>query len=598
MLKKIANLVILAMVLAILPQKLFAEVDSCTECNVLMNGKCLAEKYLPFNQTFNKEREWSASDGNFFAKENVIGVRFRLDNQSMDTLELGGFGLEIEVVEKNGHKLKWESLVHNFPGNARVINDTKALDRGNDIVNAVLIRNPENLKAGKDYYAWFYFKSIPESGILIQPNLVIDIDSDCSLAEPFCFDVSDSEVCEYFPMETDSYERFTAYPNGSEGVEWKNRKTSERNSPILQKLNGQWYISKETNPSDSEDGESGDDYKNLPSSTTSDSGGSSKKPNLYSKEWKFKNGKTKYYDDENIILEAKVKNSGKSVDKDITKIKLKYYRFKGEKENGDRKEIGDDNMKGENLESGETKEEDIKIGAPDGDNKWQFYYDIDTGNAVSESNENDNRSGTIACRVHKRPDIKAEKLLLNDERTQFDLGEVPEARVTFKNDGGESFKDIPVKWYLDGVLYAEDNMRHWNIEHGEEKHESVNLTQLSIGTHTLKVCADNSDDKHKNDNCKEITFEVIPAEEEISSEIIPENLTETEEASENSAVLENAEDGSENSETSKLDEEEVSEKKEDDSEAKKAELPKSSKPSKSSNPSANDDSGCFAGAVF
>ena len=62
---------------------------------------------------------------------------------------------------------------------------------------------------------------------------------------------------------------------------------------------------------------------------------SSKKPELFVKEFGFKNSKRGYYEDENITLEAKIKNAGKSVDKKITKIKLEYYRFEGEKENGD-----------------------------------------------------------------------------------------------------------------------------------------------------------------------------------------------------------------------------------------------------------------------
>lgn len=183
----------------------------------------------------------------------------------------------------------------------------------------------------------------------------------------------------------------------------------------------------------------------------------------------------------------------------------------GEKENSDRKEMGSDNIKGENLGENKTKEEDLSFGAPDGDNKYQFYAIVDTDNAVSESNENDNRSGTIACRVHGRPDIKVSALELSDGRVDFTSGEFFKARATFTNSGGEPFEDVPVRWYLDNTHFANDNMRHWNIEHNDTKHEEVNLVQaLAVGRHALKVCADFSSDKNQKDNCRETVFNILP----------------------------------------------------------------------------------------
>lgn len=221
--KNLVLAVLLVMAVGFYSQITLAGVTSCVECNGLMDGPCLAKKYLPFDlfstdQNSEKfKKEWSASQGTFFAKENVIGVRFQLDDQSLQTLKMGGFGLEIEIVEKNSHQLKWNSYDHTLPDNARATGDSKALDQGNDTVHAIVIRNPENLKAGVDYYVWFFFNSIPDSGILIQPNIAIDIHTDCSLAKPFCTDVEDREVCEYFEMETDSYTQFPAYPDGRKG---------------------------------------------------------------------------------------------------------------------------------------------------------------------------------------------------------------------------------------------------------------------------------------------------------------------------------------------------------------------------------------------
>lgn len=263
------------------------------------------------------------------------------------------------------------------------------------------------------------------------------------------------------------------------------------------------------NPPDSEDSQSGDDYANLPGSVSGSGSGSSSKPDLYVQKLEFKDGKTKYYSDEDITIYAYAGNAGKDVSSSITKIAFKLYRFRGEKENDDTKEVGNENIKGENLESGDSKKEEFKFGAPDEENKYQFYGIIDANNTVAESNENNNRSGTIVCRVHKRPDIKVKELTLSGGRTQFEIWEIPKAVATFTNDGGEPFQDVPVRWYLDGNHLADDNMRHWNIEHGDEKQEDVNLVNLSLGTHTLQVCANLPEDEDQNNNCRELTFTVM-----------------------------------------------------------------------------------------
>jgi hypothetical protein len=64
---------------------------------------------------------------------------------------------------------------------------------------------------------------------------------------------------------------------------------------------------------------------------------------------------------------------------------------------------------------------------------------------------------------------------------------------------------------LDDAHIADDNMRHWNIENGDEKHESINIDtlKLSVGQHRLKVIADLGEDKVRNDNSLEMYFEVI-----------------------------------------------------------------------------------------
>ncbi len=253
-----------------------------------------------------------------------------------------------------------------------------------------------------------------------------------------------------------------------------------------------------------------------------DASSSGSKPNLFVKELRFKDENTEYYSDEDIEVEVKVKNSGKSVNKDIAKIKLKYYRYFGEKENDDAKYIGSDNMKGENLEKGETKGENIEFDAPSTEGKHNVYVIVDTENAVSESNESDNKSGVISCRVHDRPRLKIQSLVLNGGETCFSPGDVVKAEITAKNNGGEPFSDIQVAYYLNNQFLEEDNMRHDNLEHDEEKGEYIYFTvPQTPGTHFISAyidCYEMVREEDENDNWLDVEFQVadgIPEDPQI-----------------------------------------------------------------------------------
>lgn len=259
---------------------------------------------------------------------------------------------------------------------------------------------------------------------------------------------------------------------------------------------------------------SGDSNDSNGSTSMSNPSKSSTKPDLFIKEFYFgSNKRTHYYDDESVHLYAQVKNVGKSVSTGITKITLKYYRFRGEKINGDLKELGSDNIKGENLASGKTKSEDMTSSVPDDEDKYQYYACIDAGKVVAENNENNNCSNPIAIRVHKRPDLHVSNLITDDENTTSFIKGDPNGIygiVTLRNDGGEPFDDVPVRWYLDGVHIGDDNMRHWNLQHNDVKHEDISfLVPDAIGAHALRACADFPDDKDQSDNCKEMTFKVL-----------------------------------------------------------------------------------------
>ncbi len=326
-----------------------------------------------------------------------------------------------------------------------------------------------------------------------------------------CWNSSDPDIS---AKECDS-SNFVALMNASSQPQDNSQKQNLEGfiGPVLNTGGG--YNPPNPEASETDPGQTSGDYGKVTMSTPSSS---SSKPELYVKELKFKDEKTKYYDDETGHAYATAKNVG--IDAPDTDIKIKLFRFKGETENGDTKEVGSENIRGTNLKSGDTKQEEFDFSIPDDEGVYPYYAVIDTSGAVSEANENNNRLGNIRLRVHHRPDIHVSELTLDDGRAQFDQQEFVKGKVTVTNTGGEPFIDVPVHWYLDGKHIGDDNMRHWNIENGDEKHEDIYvLIPIVIGTHTFKACAELDADRDQRDNCKQITFQVVESSPAPSSQM-------------------------------------------------------------------------------
>jgi hypothetical protein len=184
--KKISSLVMLVFFLMI-SGNASAE-DYWWECG-WKNVACLARFLLPnnpngTNQVIDtpKVHEWAASEGHLYGRRNVIKMRVRFDDESLRTLNqtsLGGqpFALEIDVSEaNNGTRLKFDYVKHSFLDQARAIQDTSASDSINPNKNAMglLVRDTRAIKAGKDYYIYFYLKyEIPAEGVAVVPSLQI-----------------------------------------------------------------------------------------------------------------------------------------------------------------------------------------------------------------------------------------------------------------------------------------------------------------------------------------------------------------------------------------------------------------------------------------
>jgi hypothetical protein len=213
---------------------------------------CLASSILPNNQTSTVDvREWSAKKGYVQARGNTITFTFMLDEQSMETLKaptiFGGYGMEVEVVEKDGHVLNISSIKHNLPALSNASQDTSALGIGDTpgtYTHALIIRNPEKLAKDVWYRVDFVFdKEIPSAGINIQPNLVISLDMNdigivcsflpfSSLCQSYVENSSSLDMLEYYALETDSYSFFKAFPDGSHGISW----TQKNASPVCKDL--------------------------------------------------------------------------------------------------------------------------------------------------------------------------------------------------------------------------------------------------------------------------------------------------------------------------------------------------------------------------
>lgn len=295
---------------------------------------------------------------------------------------------------------------------------------------------------------------------------------------------------------------------------------------VLSGMEGRWCKSRDENPrrvnsieecfnidlGDSDDGQvAGVATENpLVGSVTLDPSTSSSKPNLFVKTIELQDGKTKYYHDETIETTVKVKNSGTSVNPSITEISVKLYRSKGENIDTDPKNWSE-NIKGENLESGDTKAEYFEYNAPDEEDRYDEWACVDIANTVSESNENDNCSGLISFRVHTRPNLKMTGLTLDGGKTQFTKGENPYARGAVTNTGGEPFEDVKMKFYVDNSFIGEGNMRHYNLERNDVKNESVYVftANMTIGNHTLTACTNFSEDQDQSDNCRSLVFVLI-----------------------------------------------------------------------------------------
>jgi hypothetical protein len=188
-----------------------------------VNLECFAWAILPnnssgINQRDTTVREWAASEGHIYGKDDTIVMRLHFDKESLQTLGdttlLQPFALEIDISEaNNGARLEFEYVDHTFPEEALAVQDIDASNEINDNKNAIglLVRNARAINDKQDYYVIFHLKhSIPAEGVAVVPSLQIAYNTHYLQLAGFA--IKDLELImnlkspwNFFPLEAEIY---------------------------------------------------------------------------------------------------------------------------------------------------------------------------------------------------------------------------------------------------------------------------------------------------------------------------------------------------------------------------------------------------------
>ena len=153
-----------------------------------------SQYFLPPGQAQTSLVEWESYSGHMFGYDNVIIVRLRFDSEAIDTFKykpigapVRAFGLEVDIVEcSNSPRLSLDRINTTFPGSSHPVLDTDAFDsftmgtcsngQGTKVLG-LLVRNPQELEAEKDYYVHYVLKNrIPDSGTMVHLTLQVSWD--------------------------------------------------------------------------------------------------------------------------------------------------------------------------------------------------------------------------------------------------------------------------------------------------------------------------------------------------------------------------------------------------------------------------------------
>ncbi len=211
-------------------------------CAGNLDIKWLAPYLMPPGHANTNKAEWTASQGEIFAFSDVVVVRLRFDQESVDVFNyLPGFGLDVDVVEcTNDNPINVSGIQHTFPTNAHTVRDTSLDDNvtnsspcKNDngyphVIGSILLRDPEHIVVGQDYYVYYHLQNpLPCQGTRL--HLTLQLSFDVQLISPPVNELISRgayDLLDYFVLESDSFASFTALPNQDHGTCWKTKTKS------------------------------------------------------------------------------------------------------------------------------------------------------------------------------------------------------------------------------------------------------------------------------------------------------------------------------------------------------------------------------------
>lgn len=220
--------------------------------------------------------------------------------------------------------------------------------------------------------------------------------------------------------------------------------------------------------------------------------------------------------DEDIEIFTRVKNKGDGESPED--IRIKYWRSDGEHVDpkDDRRNLGTDNIKKENLLPGESKWESKHAKASSTPGTYNYTVEADYGDDIDELHESNNLSDEYVVEV-KKPQLFFSSFYIIGGAITFDPGEMIPIKAYTDNTGAEPGSDVKLHYYLDDVKIGEDNMRNYNLEPEDPpKEENIYIAAPQTpGIHTIAARidpSDNVDESNENDNYRSVSFEVLEPE--------------------------------------------------------------------------------------
>lgn len=523
--------------------------------------------FLPPGQAQTSLVEWESYSGHMFGYDNVIIVRLRFDSQAIDTFKykpIGalarGFGLEVDVVEcSNSPRLALDRINTTFPNSSHPVLDTNAFDsvttgacsngQGTKVLG-LLVRNPADLEAEKDYYVHYVLKNrIPDSGTTVHLTLQVSWDINV-VVSPFMEAVSDMygssladdfDDWDYFNVESSPYRDFTLYPTNNAGVCWSGKGSSQgctvsqnacyANATPATKWFSFFVSDAYASSCSGLTGTSSAAIRTgilpLPASPSSGSttppisgsNGSADLPNLTMRDVYLldanKNKVPSIHVNKNFYCHMNVKNTGEK--KANGTFENRCWVSKGNKFDGfggsnDAEDIGKEDM--DDLDNGYSRSSDEDSTGIEWPGTYNLVGCTDASKKVMESNEKDNCNvgdhaviQEFVFQIVSDPNLKTTAISLTGSTTNPNINQPFGISSTTANPGENFGPDyVYIGYFIDGALVGQNQIRRGNMKGGMSKTEEISVSGgiATAGIHEVKACADYNNgitEINETDNC-------------------------------------------------------------------------------------------------